>query len=155
MLPRVQKLLQFVVAFHPVGERLPTVSTTEKGLSPQSTSIRLDYGPTRKWVLLAKISNGQRPLGLTGVIGSFSDKPCVFIRSSLMFFENAKNFTFYIDGLLVDDYTPKFKYKISDREICLWGYIGFVYLDYSRAVSDVLIEQEPASDAVDITGNIE
>ena len=62
---------------------------------------------------------------------------------------------FFCDGGFAEEYLPKFKYKSGPSGVYLWANAGKVCINYNTVVSDVLIEQEPDEDAIDITGNIE
>ena len=151
----MENLLQIVILLARVGGLLQTVSISQKGFAPQSSSVRYDIGSTRKWLLLAKATNGQRPIGLNGIIGTYSNKHNVFIRASLACYDDFAGIKFYVDGKIsADEYSPKFKYKSGTSGVYLWAYMGLAHIDYNQVVSDVLKEQEPDEDAIEITGNI-
>ncbi len=137
-----------------VGGRLPIVSLSKAGFSPASTLIRYNSGISQKWILIARATPNQSPVGLTGIVGTFSDRHCLFIRASLMS-SNNYGIRFFCDGAFKEEYLPKFKYKSGPSGVYLWTNAGKVHINYNVEIDNVLIEQEPDEDAIEITGNIE
>lgn len=136
-----------------MGELIGLATKDKSGLMPSGGYIRVnleDY----KWYCLFE-TNIQAANVVKVQSMSFTNQMPIDVTIRFYVFNGDKNFEYKVNGSTTDnDYQTKMKYKYDGERYKVWiksGYISAQFL-YMTGLKNVLVLNEPDSDAVDMVG---
>lgn len=135
-----------------VGGLLPITTTLNKGLMPTCSYLRIN-SVIPKWYLLAHIAGGIA-VSIDACLTSYQNTLPLKATFNAIGYSNLANLKVYLTGNIQGSYNLKLKYKKDASSVKIWCFAGDISMMLSRPLSNVLIEQEPDEDSIDITDNI-
>lgn len=136
-----------------MGGLLPVATTNKSGLIPAGGFIRLDLG--NKWHCLFESSTMAANVVKAQCVSYLNKMPVDITIRFYVYNEYEKGFEYKINGPATNNnFATKMKYKYDGGKYKVWinsKYISCQFL-YMAGLSNVLVENEPDSDAIDMVG---
>ena len=136
-----------------VGGLIPVATIYKSGFIPAGGYIRQDLG--NKWHCLFESSTTAANVVRIQSISYLNKMPVDITIRFYAYNENEKGFEYKINGTTSGTFNTKMKYKHDGTKYKVWinsKYISCQFL-YMAGLSNVLVENEPDSDAIDMNGD--
>lgn len=136
-----------------MGELLPVVTESKEGLSPTGSYLRKYLN--NEWYSLCVIDNSSNVINLQSVpyINSIGLNADIIILS---YGTGKQIFKFNMTGNISAAYETKLKYKFDGNKCKIWINTRYVAMQilHMNYISNILLKEEPDSDAIEVTGNL-
>ena len=144
---------QNVSYFSQLGGLIPVATIDKSGLIPAGGYFRKDLG--NKWHCLFESSTTAANVVRIQSISYLNQMPVDITIRFYAYSKNEKGFEYKINGPTSGTFHTRMKYKHDGTKYKVWinsKYISCQFL-YMAGLSNVLVENEPDSDAIDMNGD--
>ena len=105
------------------------------------------------WYLLCSVSGGSST-GIYVIANKYLNQPATHIFFSVVGYSGTSTIKAKFNIRANNEYEASFKYKKDGATIKLWCNAGDILAIFSRTPTEVLVEQQPDVDAINIIGDI-
>lgn len=137
-------------------ELLPNIEADYKGLMPLNSYIRRHAPIINQWHLIVEVKKQSANMFEYHAVSYMNQNP-INVIIQMMYYDTQKYLSVSLPRPISGEFDPSMKYKFSDESLKIWGKFTDASLNIMRgdSLGEVMIQQEPDSDAIDINESIE